>query len=240
MTDEELKFIEQKLTEEFAQIKAKPFDEKFEEIKDKLGFDPFAVEPVSVETAPVKVLPKRRIFNKKTIISTISTLVACLVLVFVPLGIHWHLNDPNRIGGGNNNVITESDVVFAEIDPSLLFGLDMFVPNLIILNDVSVVLGELITYDEVVLFRVTGQHYLGNVRLNIITHPKFQTEYENYFRDDNLINIEGKEVSVHREILLSGGYRYRLGFLEDDFRYQITFDTTQSNSYLEFLNQFLL
>lgn len=120
---------------------------------------------------------------------------------------------------------------------------NVFLPNIDMLTEITLLVGEHNESREFVYFSVFGVHDDGerfrSVRLLVILQLKYQQLGEDRHNTENIVNINGRNISIYGNGYEEPFFCYKLGFKVGDFRYYIDYETINENDCVSFLTEFL-
>lgn len=170
---------------------------------------------------------------------------ACIMVFFgvsLVLGLNYVLAPTDK--PANNYKYEDTYITTRECTESDLKEVsNVFLPDIDMLTEITLLVGEHKESREFVYFSVFGVHddgeHFRSVRLLVILQPKYQQLDEDRYNTDNIVNINGRSVSIYDKGYEEPFFCYKLGFKVGDFRYHIDYETINENDCVGFLTEFL-
>jgi|GEM_PF-4344238 len=229
ISDHEILKLEEKFKKQLPQFERMPTEERIAILKSRVESNP-----------NMSIVPndsyERVVIKKKTWLPVAFVALSLILVLSIWLPIHF---SQDRIihGDPDERPITREDVVFMDMSLNILREADLFLPNLEMLNGLNIELGEHRVNSEMILFFIEGRYGECAVTLKIILHEDYEAQNEQLFRGDNIVNINGREMSVFEQ-RVENEYVYWIGFEKNEIRYFTILTTAQRGSYVDFLNAF--
>lgn len=229
MIEEDNNKIEQELREQFENVECKPFEEKLGEIRHRL-----IRHDERSESKP----PKRK--KKPNRFMMILSVAASFVLLFgIGLTVYFTV-DWDRNQGGTTNSYEDKDLKLADITEEELLIWSIYKPDLDLLTEKRFKAGMHKESYETIYFMISGKYELDEVEIRIIVHSKYHPPDEPDYKKTDTLNIHNKIISYYECIIEESSYIYKLGFQVNDYRYYIDYKTSVQDSYLSFMQVFII